>query len=129
MRSLITHLEFSGIILFSLYLFLKQAILFFSLEVMIIILFFCLSIYLPHRTTNAEESAQCSAPAAQVRTWCLTAELRLGPEVAQARTCCTASPPKAQRRVYQGEPKEDIQMATEAMQRSSGFRERQIKLQ
>jgi len=81
----------------------------------------------PHRTTNAEDSAPCSAPAAQVRTWCLTAELRLGPEV--ARTCCTASPPKAQRRVYQGEPKEDIQMATEAMQRSSGFRERQIKLQ
>ena len=46
MRTLITHLEFSGIILFSLYLFLKQTILFFSLEVMIIILFFCLSIYL-----------------------------------------------------------------------------------
>lgn len=40
MRTLITHLEFSGIILFSLYLFLKQTILFLSLEVMIIILFF-----------------------------------------------------------------------------------------
>ena len=46
MRTLITHLEFSGIILFFLYLFLKQTILFFSLEVMIIIIFFYLFIYL-----------------------------------------------------------------------------------
>ena len=46
MRTLITHLEFSGIILFSLYLFLKQTILFFSLEVMIISIFFYLFIYL-----------------------------------------------------------------------------------
>ena len=57
----------------------------------------------PHRTTNAEDSAPCSAPAAQVRTWCLTAELRLGPEV--ARTCCTASPPKAQEGYTKGSPK------------------------
>ena len=82
---------------------------------------------LQHHTTNTENNAQCSAPAPQVRTWYLTAKLHLGPKA--ARTAAWFSPPKAQRRIYEGEPKEDIQMATEAMQRSSCYREMQINLQ
>ena len=78
-------------------------------------------------TTNTEKNTQCSAPAPQVRTWYLTAKLHLGPKAAW--TAAWFSPPKAQRKIYKREPKEDIQMATEAMQRSSCSRERQIKLQ